>query len=194
MTSQRVSLVRIIDGDTVEVLAGRGLFRKAAKLRIRLYGMDAPESSQQGGTEATKHLQRLIGSRRKLWMNVVDTDQYGRTVGLIFHRKSRPQDSYNYMMVRDGHARAYMTRGDDRERFETAQSEAARRGIGMWRKRNPQAPWEYRRKQREKAQGRSRLKLALALAMLLLVAITALALYQGTIPPELPIPPLPGPR
>ena len=175
MNRKLVKMTRIIDGDTVVVETGRGLFRRPGSERIRLYGIDAPESSQHGGKESTEHLKRIIGSNLKMWMETVNTDQYGRTVGLLHRRKGRPDDSYNYMMVRDGQARAYMTRPQDRRRFQEAEEEAARRRWGIWRERKATAPWEYRRKQKRREKSSGRLKLVLILV--LTGAIAAAALY-----------------
>ena len=69
MNRKQVRMLRVIDGDTIEVLVRRGPFRQARKDRIRLYGIDAPETSQAEGNEATNHLKQLIGSHRKMWMN-----------------------------------------------------------------------------------------------------------------------------
>lgn len=69
---------RVIDGDTIEV----------AHKRIRLWGIDAPESSQTCqaynevyfcGQSATCHMQRLIGNE-PVTCTPRDRDRYGRTV------------------------------------------------------------------------------------------------------------------
>ncbi len=173
---QRVRLTRVIDGDTVEVLAGGGLFRGPGTRRIRLYGIDAPESSQRGGPESTKHLGRIIGGRTGMWLTSIDTDQYGRTVGLIHSKKGRPEDSYNYRMVRDGQARCYMTRPEDRERYQEAEDAARSQGRGIWKDRNAAAPWDYRKAQREREARRSR-GTKFILIGLTLVLLAAGALY-----------------
>ena len=49
--TEQVTLLRIIDGDTVEVQRRGGFLSTGAKERIRLYGIDAPESSQKGGDD-----------------------------------------------------------------------------------------------------------------------------------------------
>ena len=186
MNRKRVRILRVIDGDTVEVLTRRGLFRRARRDRVRLYGIDAPETSQSGGTEATDHLRRLIGSKPRLWMDTLGADQYGRTVGLLYRKKNRPQYSYNYMMVRDGQARAYLTSPQDRERFSRAEAEAARRGWGIWKTGNAAAPWEYRREQRGRLRRRGRVKLILILAATVALAVAAAYLYLDFPRPSLP--------
>ena len=171
--TMRVKVLRIIDGDTIEVEAGGGILMKSRRERIRMYGIDAPESSQKGGKESTKHLEKMIGSRSNAWMNRVSTDQYGRTVGLVYPNRGKPQDSYNFRMVRDGQAQAYMTAAADRKRYQEAEAQAKDKRRGIWKNEKSQKPWEYRRKQRESQKNRRKLKLILVMA----AAIAAAAAY-----------------
>jgi len=66
--------VREIDGDTID----------ADGVRIRLWGIDAPERDQtcgslEAGSMATAALSRIIGSG-PVTCEAVDSDRYGRTV------------------------------------------------------------------------------------------------------------------
>jgi micrococcal nuclease len=186
MNRKQVRMLRIIDGDTIEVLVRRGLFQQARKERIRLYGMDAPETAQAEGSDSTNHLKKLIGSHRKMWMNGMGGDQYGRTIGLIYRKKNRPEESYNYMMVRDGQARAYMANPNDQERFQKAEEEAARRGSGIWKKKNTVAPWDYRQAERERNKSRSRMKLILVVTLAAIALVGLAYLWLGPAIPQLP--------
>ena len=195
MKTLRVKVLRVIDGDTVVVAAGGGFLRSADQRRIRLYGIDAPESSQKGGKESTRHLERLIGSRKKMWMEDHGSDKYGRTVGSLYPKRNRPRNSYNYMMVRDGQARVYMAKAEDKQRFEAAQQEAHRRRRGIWKQKNAQAPWDYRRQNREKEETRARWKFRLVVALVALAGLAALAVTvgSGSVPDQLPLPDVPMP-
>ena len=147
--AQRVKILRVIDGDTLEVETGGGLMQKSQRTRIRMYGIDAPESSQKGGPESTRHLERLIGSHRNAWMNASATDQYGRTVGLVYPKRGKPQNSYNFRMVRDGQAWVYMAGAADRSRYEEAEAQAKAKRRGIWKnQKSQQAPWAYRRRRK----------------------------------------------
>ena len=66
---------KVLDGDTFTL---RGESR-----RIRVWGLDAPEWDQQGGSAATETLHGLI-SGKTLSCSVVDIDRYGRLVGQCF--------------------------------------------------------------------------------------------------------------
>ncbi len=50
----------VIDGDTIRIDG----------VRVRLFGIDAPERGQPGSREATEHLRRLIGRERPVCKSV----------------------------------------------------------------------------------------------------------------------------
>ena len=88
-----LSLNRVVDGDTVTIHGQR----------VRLYGVDAPEYDQPGGSEATAFLRTIVG-REIDTMEVIDRDQYGRWVAVIH----TPQGvNVNLELIRTGHARFY---------------------------------------------------------------------------------------
>ncbi len=70
-------VVRILDGDTVEVL-------NAAQdpERVRLGGIDAPEKAQPFGTQSKQHLADLAGGQAVIveWKK---RDRHGRVVGTL---------------------------------------------------------------------------------------------------------------
>ncbi len=127
---------RAIDGDTLRV----------GTVRIRLHGIDAPESAQNCteasgrtwpcGREATRALRGLVEGRG-VRCTVHDTDPYGRAVA-VCHVSGT---DINAWMVSAGHALAHRRYSRDYVRQETA-ARAGRRG--MWRG-TFDAPWDWRR-------------------------------------------------
>ena len=65
-------VTRVADGDTFTL--------DCCRQRVRLWGIDAPERDQAGGSAATDALSRLI-SGRTLTCARRDVDRYGRLVG-----------------------------------------------------------------------------------------------------------------
>jgi endonuclease YncB( thermonuclease family) len=61
---------RVVDGDTIAF----------GKVRVRLFGIDAPERSASGGKAATEYLRGTITGA--VMCAVVDSDRYGRPVAL----------------------------------------------------------------------------------------------------------------
>ena len=86
---------KVLDGDTF-TLSGESR-------RIRLWGLDAPEWDQRGGSAATATLHSLI-SGKTLKCNVLDIDRYGRLVGQCFLPDGRDIAAE---MIRSGAASEY---------------------------------------------------------------------------------------
>ena len=156
--AQAVRLRRVIDGDTVEVELSGGWLQSPKPARIRLWGIDAPEASQPLGAQATKGLQKLLGGRRRLYLEIVATDQYQRSVGIL--HPSPPKDpkkdqSYNRRMLAEGWAYAYMLSGPRQKAYQEAEAQARQRRRGIWKakagSKAGEAPRAYRQRQQRKA-------------------------------------------
>src|SRR3954466_14115088 len=88
---------RVSDGDSFRCNDGR---------RVRLIGIDSPESQQQpAGEKARAALLRLLppGSTVQLEIDIASTDRYGRTLAYLWSGSKL----VNEAMVRDGWAVLY---------------------------------------------------------------------------------------
>ena len=131
-----IHLLRISDGDTIVV----SLHDKETK--IRLYGIDAPEGSQEYGKESTQALQSLLTGHKRLSIKHIDTDRRGRLVCLVV----ADGKNINEAMIAGGWAwmyRQYCNQSfcDDWLRFE---EQARQARLGLWQAENPVPPWEWR--------------------------------------------------
>ena len=142
LVSGAVTLVSIGDGDTVRVTSRRG-----EKVTIRLACIDAPETSQgASGKWSTQTLKGLIQGK-SISLKPQVKDRYGRTVAEIYVGNR----NINLQMVQVGAAYAYRQylKQCDREKYLSAESTAAKKGLGVWGPYKPaQVPWEYRRSRR----------------------------------------------
>ncbi len=86
---------RIVDGDTLWIKTAA----ESEPVVVRIEGIDAPESCQPGGVEATQALVKLA-LHRNVSVRVATRDDWGRTVGKVFDGTVDVGDR----MVRDGHA------------------------------------------------------------------------------------------
>ena len=86
---------RVVDGDTLWVKTAAD----AEPAVVRIEGIDAPESCQPGGSEATQALTKLA-LNRTVTVKIAARDDYGRTVGKVYDGTLDVGDR----MVRDGHA------------------------------------------------------------------------------------------
>lgn len=129
----------VIDGDTIEI-AGQ---------RIRLHGIDAPESAQhcldadlrifRCGQDAANALDHMINDRL-VRCEQLGRDRYNRIIARCFLGEL----DLNEAMVRSGHALAYRRYSSD---YVGAEAEARSSGAGMWRG-DFVSPWDWRRGER----------------------------------------------
>jgi micrococcal nuclease len=87
-------VVAVTDGDTIRVLRNR------REVRVRLYGVDAPESKQPFGSRAKQFTSGLVFGKA-VTVRVRDVDRYGRTVGEVILPDGR---NLNQEIVKAGFA------------------------------------------------------------------------------------------
>jgi endonuclease YncB( thermonuclease family) len=121
-SSETFDVSQIIDGDTIRLSSGD---------KVRLIGINTPETGQPYYGEATEKLKQLIGnSPVKLEKDEDDKDQYGRLLRYVYVNDTH----VNLEMVKCGMAIAYefqpnVKYSDD---FEEAEQEAKSAKQGIW--------------------------------------------------------------
>ncbi|CAM8910308.1 unnamed protein product [Rhodiola kirilowii] len=113
------------------------------KYRIRLRGIDAPESTMPYGKEAKAELLHLVEGKC-LRVFVYDVDRYGRSVGDVYSNGIFVQEA----MLKKGMAWHYAAY-DKRPELANWELSARAKRVGLWASKNPQEPWEYRKNKRE---------------------------------------------
>ena len=127
-------VVAIADGDTLTVLRGK------EQVKVRLYGIDAPEKGQDFGNRARERLGDLAQGET-VRVDPVETDRYGRMVARIILPGG---ESLNRAMVRDGFAWWYRKYAPGDVALRDAEAEARKAKIGLWSQPSPVAPWDWR--------------------------------------------------
>ena len=140
------------DGDTIALQWGEDPARK-----IRLMGIDAPESSQPFGEDARDVLRSLV-LEKKVMVFATAKDRYGRYVGWVYpldmaYEGVKPEwaGSINELMLSGGYAWHYKAY-DKSETAAKLQDRAKSLRIGLWGDSEAEAPWEYRRRLKKKEE------------------------------------------
>ncbi|KAK1572595.1 hypothetical protein Q3G72_034997 [Acer saccharum] len=115
----------------------------ARKYRIRLRGIDAPESSMPYGKEAKAELVKIVQGKC-LRVLVYGEDRYQRCVGDIYCNGKFVQE----LMLKKGCAWHY-TAYDQRQELAKWEQQARAKRIGLWASSNPEKPWEWRKNKRQ---------------------------------------------
>lgn len=133
---------RVADGDTVYIKDDEG-----KEARVRLLGIDAPESKQAYGVQSAEHLKRnLRDAGYHVQVIYRGRDQYGRIIGkLVADGKD-----LNLDQVRTGNAWVYRNylrdlQPGDKNLYLNAEENARAKRIGLWADPNPQNPRDWRR-------------------------------------------------
>jgi len=117
----KASLIRVVDGDTVELIIDLG-FDTSRKERFRLYGIDAPEMNTLAGKAAKAWLFEALQPLEAIYVQTIQLatkakrDKYGRFLAVLYDRfpqagqivaqpGSLPLFSVNLAMVDLGHAK-----------------------------------------------------------------------------------------
>tara|TARA_R100000808_G_scaffold4839_1_gene15248 strand:+ start:5778 stop:6137 length:360 start_codon:yes stop_codon:yes gene_type:complete len=108
-------IVKVVDGDTVDVIIDLG-FHTTVKKRIRLHGINTPETrtrdkeEKKRGLAAKERLKELIVSEgvceekdKGLFLKSRGLGKYGRVLGELI----KDGIILNRMLVREGHAKEY---------------------------------------------------------------------------------------
>ena len=147
-TSAKADVVgpaRVVDGDTLEI----------AGTKIRMHGIDAPESKQtcqangktyRCGQKSTVALRELIGSD-DVRCEGTDQDRYGRVIAVCFVG----QTNLNASLVSQGWALAYRRYSNA---FVGEEAEAKSNNRGLWAG-SFIAPWDWRKGARFTATDRT---------------------------------------
>jgi micrococcal nuclease len=82
-TTPPPTAARSFEGEVMRVVDGDILWIEGQSVRIRIWGLDAPETGAPGGDAATAAMARLVEGRR-LTCRHRDIDRFGRLVGQCF--------------------------------------------------------------------------------------------------------------
>lgn len=132
---------RIIDADTVVLKSDQGI-----NYKIRLLGIDAPEINQVYGKEATRYLSnKVLGKNLKVLGK--NKDRYHRLLGKLILNGN----DINLDLVKNGMAWHYKFYKKSQEKkdqllYSNAEIYAKVNNLGLWAKKMPMPPWQWRKK------------------------------------------------
>jgi len=114
----------VYDGDTLTASCPAG------EVKVRVFGIDAPEMKQEPwGDRSKEALRGLLPRFGSVRLRVMDQDRYDRTVAQVF----TDQRDVGLEMVRQGRAVVY-EQYNDSAAYRQAQAEAQKARRGIWEK------------------------------------------------------------
>lgn len=125
------------DGDTLR------LQLNGTATTIRLACIDAPESNQAFGTDASARLAQLLPDGTPVTLRAVETDRYGRTVAEVY----KDDQSVGLQLIAEGYAVIYdrylNSCAESRDDYLQAEARAEAAKLNFWSQANPVMPWDF---------------------------------------------------
>lgn len=127
-------VVKIADGDTITVLT-----ENKEQIKVRLEGIDCPESSQDFGQKA-KQATADICFGKNVTIKETGKDRYGRTLAFVYVNGV----CLNKRLLELGMAWHYKKYNSDPELAKLEEIAKTKR-VGLWADKTPIAPWDWRK-------------------------------------------------
>ena len=128
-------VIGVTDGDTIVVLTDDN-----KQIKIRLEGIDCPESKQDFGTKA-KQLTVDLCFQKTVRIEQSGTDRYDRMLAFVFVDNV----CINNELIKQGMAWHYKQYNKDPE-LAKLEVDAREKKVGLWSMKDPVAPWDFRHK------------------------------------------------
>ena len=133
MHEYRATMLRVVDGDTVDIDIDLGFGVWLRKQRVRLHGIDTPESrtrdleEKKYGLAAKDYITRLLDDEGGIVLKTrKDAEgKYGRILGELWRTTDLADKSINDYMIENHHAVAYHGQSKD----DIAEQHIINRGL-----------------------------------------------------------------
>ena len=132
--AQEGKVVDVLQGDTLVVL------QNGKRQILRLANIDCPENGQPWSEAAKNFTYHMVyGKTVKIWP--AGSDAEGNETVFVFYKDK----NLNKELVAEGLAWHYKAHARD-PGFVSLEMKARSHKKGLWQEKNPEPPWEYRRR------------------------------------------------
>ncbi len=141
----KYKVIKVSDGDTISVKKLKNNVLDGDLIKVRLYGVDAPEKDQDFGYESKKALMNYVMDKT-IEIDVKSKDRYGRSVGVIYIGGR----NINEELLRDGYVWYYEQYDKNNEKSRLLQENAMKNKLGLFSKKGYIEPWKFRKDKKKK--------------------------------------------
>lgn len=145
--------IKVSDGDTLNVQKVENGKFAGEVMKIRMFGIDAPEKTQDYGIESKQALEKLVNGKT-LEIEEKNRDRYGRTVAVVYVNGK----NVNEEMVKNGNAWWYQEYDKKDTKMQAYQENAKKNKLGLFGKRGYVEPWNYRKEKKAAATSKTKSK------------------------------------
>ena len=145
--------IKVSDGDTLSVQKVENGKFVGEVMKIRMFGIDAPEKTQDYGIESKQALEKLVNGKI-LEIEEKNRDRYGRTVAVVCVNGQ----NVNEEMVKNGNAWWYQEYDKKDTKMQAYQENAKKNKLGLFGKKGYVEPWNYRKEKKAAAKSKTKSK------------------------------------
>ena len=145
--------VKVSDGDTLNGQKVENGKFVGEIVKIRMFGIDAPEKTQDYGIESKQALEKLVNGKT-LEIEEKNRDRYGRTVAVVYVNGK----NVNEEMVKNGNAWWYQEYDKKDTKMQAYQENAKKNKLGLFGKRGYVEPGNYRKEKKAAATSKTKSK------------------------------------
>ncbi len=134
-------VVHVADGDAITVM------KSGKKVKVRLYGIDTPETKQWYGQNAKAFTSSQVMGKT-VDVQEIDVDLYGQALGVVTVGGlvlNKHLLEYGYAWLYDRYCKKAFCHA-----WAKAETEAKKAKRGLWKNAKAVPPWEYRRSKKKK--------------------------------------------
>lgn len=135
----KMKIIGVKDGDTVE-----GLYYQMPVV-IRLEHIDAPEKKQAFGTASKQKLSDLVFGKTVTVRSRGAKGNFDRNGRMVAELTLESGVNANKEMVKAGMAWHFKKYSSSQE-YAALEEIARKNAVGLWRDKNVQSPWDFRKK------------------------------------------------
>lgn len=144
------SVQHVVDGDTIHVRVQEGVqvggLGRGSNVKVRIVGIDAPESCQPWGKESTKALRQMLPLGSVVLLKPTGVDKYGRLLSDVYVGDATNGNVSNVAaaMVASGNAWNWIERNGS-GRYADEERRARGSSSGLWQDGSALRPSEFRK-------------------------------------------------
>ncbi len=136
--------VKEIKGQVINVIDGNTLTVKSVEnetYKVVLFGIDCPELGQSYGEKARKCLEKLT-LKKNVNVQFIGKDRFGNNMAIVITDGNLDP---RFRLLEEG--LAWVSEEEPVADFESYRATAQEKGKGLWKEKQPVAPWVFRKEQ-----------------------------------------------
>lgn len=134
--------IKVYDGDSFTFVS-----EENDTIKIRLFGIDCPEKKQPYGEYAQRFSYEFLNNKKITIFPQGKPDRYKRILAIVYVDANK--QSLNELLLKNGYAWHYK-QYNNWVSYSYLEENARKMKKGLWKDKDPIAPWDFRKTKKKK--------------------------------------------